>query len=326
MATLAARWAIRDASRARAIPYLLQCNFATTTLNDDDAGRNGSDKNTTASTASSSTASTASTSTSSTIDFGFQNVARDEKQNLVRQVFSSVAPSYDVMNDLMSGGLHRLWKDRLVEMLAPFPGAKHVDVAGGTGDVAFRVLRAIQAAEGLRSTPVDSTVEGRGHVTVFDINPEMLEEGKKKAQNAPDLDLDRLTFVEGSAEDLPFEDDAFDSYTIAFGIRNVTNRQAALAEAYRVLKPGGRFMCLEFSKVTVPGLQQVYDEYSFRVIPEVGKLVAGDADSYRYLVESIRMFPDQETFKTMIEDAQFQMVRYENLTAGVVAVHSGIKA
>jgi len=318
MATLAARWAIRDACRARAIPYLLQCNFATTTtLNDDDAGRNGSDKNTTAS---------SSTSSSSTIDFGFQNVARDEKQNLVRQVFSSVAPSYDVMNDLMSGGLHRLWKDRLVEMLAPFPGAKHVDVAGGTGDVAFRVLRAIQAAEGLRSTPVDSTVERRGHVTVFDINPEMLEEGKKKAQNAPDLDLDRLTFVEGSAEELPFEDDAFDSYTIAFGIRNVTNRQEALAEAYRVLKPGGRFMCLEFSKVTVPGLQQVYDEYSFRVIPEVGKLVAGDADSYRYLVESIRMFPDQETFKTMIEDAQFQMVRYENLSAGVVAVHSGIKA
>lgn len=262
-------------------------------------------------------------SSSSTTDFGFQHVERDQKQNLVRQVFSSVAPSYDVMNDLMSGGLHRMWKDRLVEMLAPFPGTKHIDVAGGTGDVAFRVLRAIQGAEGLRN--VCDTSEGPvGSVTVFDINREMLEEGKKKAKNAANLDLRRLKWVEGSAEELPFDDNTFDSYTIAFGIRNVTNRQAALMEAHRVLKPGGRFLCLEFSKVTIPGLQQIYDEYSFRVIPEVGRLVAGDADSYRYLVESIRMFPGQEEFKEMIEAAQFQSVTYENLTAGVVAIHSGI--
>jgi 2-methoxy-6-polyprenyl-1,4-benzoquinol methylase len=257
------------------------------------------------------------------IDFGFRTIDRQEKQNLVRQVFSSVAPSYDVMNDLMSGGLHRLWKDRLVEMLAPFPGTKHIDVAGGTGDVAFRVLRAIQDAESLRNEANGSGEQLEGGVTVFDINPEMLEEGKKKAANSR-LDLKRLEWVEGSAEKLPFDDDTFDSYTIAFGIRNVTDRKAALSEAYRVLKPGGRFLCLEFSKVTVPGLQQLYDEYSFRIIPEVGKLVAGDAESYRYLVESIRMFPSQEEFKELIENAQFQMVDYENLTAGVVAVHSGI--
>lgn len=264
-----------------------------------------------------------SSASTSTIDFGFQSVARGEKQNLVRQVFSSVAPSYDVMNDLMSGGLHRLWKDRLVEMLAPFPGTKHIDVAGGTGDVAFRVLRAIQGAEGLLSAE-NEYKNRRGGVTVFDINPEMLEEGKKKAKKAADLDQERLDFVEGSAEELPFDDNSFDSYTIAFGIRNVTNREAALAEAHRVLKPGGRFLCLEFSKVTVPILQEIYDEYSFRVIPEVGKLVAGDAESYKYLVESIRMFPDQESFKRMIEDARFQMVNYENITGGVVAVHSGL--
>ena len=264
-----------------------------------------------------------SASSSSTIDFGFQHVQKDQKQNLVRQVFSSVAPSYDVMNDLMSGGLHRVWKDRLVEMLAPFPGSKHIDVAGGTGDVAFRVLRAIQGAEDLRNA-TGLSQDQKGSVTVFDINPEMLEEGKKKAKKAKDLGAHRLAWVEGSAEELPFDDNAFDSYTIAFGIRNVTNRPAALAEAYRVLRPGGRFLCLEFSKVTVPGLQQIYDEYSFRVIPEVGKLVAGDAESYRYLVESIRMFPGQEEFKEMIEEARFQAVGYENLTAGVVAIHSGI--
>mmetsp|Transcript_14908 Transcript_14908/g.42454 ORF Transcript_14908/g.42454 Transcript_14908/m.42454 type:complete len:327 (+) Transcript_14908:30-1010(+) len=262
-------------------------------------------------------------SPSATTDFGFQHVQADQKQNLVRQVFSSVAPSYDVMNDLMSGGLHRMWKDRLVEMLAPFPGSMHIDVAGGTGDVAFRVLRAIQGAEGLRDAS-ESPEDRKGGVTVFDINPEMLEEGKKKANKATDLATHRLSWVEGSAEELPFDDNTFDSYTIAFGIRNVTNRSTALAEAYRVLRPGGRFLCLEFSKVTVPGLQQIYDEYSFRVIPEVGKLVAGDAESYRYLVESIRMFPGQEEFKEMIEAAQFQSVGYENLTAGVVAIHSGI--
>lgn len=255
------------------------------------------------------------------IDFGFQSIEREEKQNLVRQVFSSVAPSYDIMNDLMSGGLHRLWKDRLVEMLAPFPGMKHIDVAGGTGDVAFRVLRAMEGAESLQNGQGSTS---RGHVTIFDINREMLDQGFQKAKNLS-LDKSRLEWVEGSAENLPFEENSFDSYTIAFGIRNVTNRDAALSEAFRVLKPGGRFMCLEFSKVIVPGLQHLYDEYSFRIIPEIGRLVAGDAASYKYLVESIRMFPDQETFSTMIKKAGFSMVTYENLTAGVTAIHSGVK-
>jgi 2-methoxy-6-polyprenyl-1,4-benzoquinol methylase len=255
------------------------------------------------------------------IDFGFQSIEKEEKQNLVRQVFSSVAPSYDIMNDLMSGGLHRLWKDRFVEMLSPFPGMRHIDVAGGTGDVAFRVLKAIEGAESL---PNDQTSSSRGHVTIFDINPAMLEQGIKKAERSG-LDESRLEWVEGSAEELPFEENSFDSYTIAFGIRNVTNRDAALTEAFRVLKPGGRFLCLEFSKLVVPGLQHLYDEYSFRVIPELGRFVAGDSDSYKYLIESIRMFPDQEKFSKMIRDAGFSMVSYENLTAGVTAIHSGIK-
>lgn len=255
------------------------------------------------------------------IDFGFQTIEKEEKQNLVRQVFSSVAPSYDIMNDLMSGGLHRLWKDRFVEMLAPFPGMKHIDVAGGTGDVAFRVLKAMEGAESLQSAQDSSS---RGHVTIFDINPEMLDQGLQKAVNYG-LDTSRLEWVEGSAENLPFEESSFDSYTIAFGIRNVTNRDAALSEAFRVLKPGGRFLCLEFSKLVVPGLQQIYDEYSFRVIPEIGRIVAGDADSYKYLVESIRMFPDQDKFCEMIREAGFSMVTYENLTAGVTAIHSGVK-
>lgn len=258
---------------------------------------------------------------SETIDFGFQTIEKQEKQNLVRNVFNSVAPSYDVMNDLMSGGLHRLWKDKMVEMLAPYPGMNHIDVAGGTGDVAFRVLRAMEGAEGLQS---DQGSSGEGQVTIFDINPEMLNQGLKKAKKLG-LDLDRLKWVEGSAENLPFEDNSFDSYTIAFGIRNVTNRDAALSEAFRILKPGGRFLCLEFSKVVIPGLRHIYDEYSFRIIPEIGRLVAGDADSYKYLVESIRMFPDQARFSEMISNAGFSMVTHENLSAGVTAVHSAVK-
>ena len=258
---------------------------------------------------------------------------REEKQTLVGQVFKNVAPSYDVMNDLMSGGLHRLWKDRLVESLSPFPGMRHLDVAGGTGDVAFRVLRAIRDAEKLRdaasrldpiaaSSATTPAMPAVGSVVVCDINAAMLKEGERKAA-AQGIDLSSMEFIEGNAEDLPFPDSYFDSYTIAFGIRNVTDRMKALQEARRVLKPGGRFLCLEFSKVAVPGLQQFYDLYSFNVIPAMGKLVAGDAESYKYLVESIRMFPDQEEFAKMIEDAGFR-VRYENMTAGVVAVHSGI--
>ncbi|KXZ41514.1 hypothetical protein GPECTOR_421g282 [Gonium pectorale] len=306
---------------------------------------------------------------------GFRQVPRDAKTGLVGQVFSSVASSYDVMNDLMSGGLHRLWKDRLVESLRPFPGQQHLDVAGGTGDVAFRVLRAVRAAEvqerlaaaaaGRNSAggrgrppaapassaaaaepsgreaaqqsqqqqqqpgPSSAGVAGSlvpGRVTVCDINPDMLRVGQQKAAAASDLAGDSgLSFVEGNAESLPFEDASFDSYTIAFGIRNVTDRPAALREALRVLKPGGRFMCMEFSTVTQPGLRELYDAYSFAVIPRIGGLVAGDAGSYQYLVESIRQFPDQETFARMIEDAGFRAVTYENLTAGVVAIHSGFK-
>lgn len=224
------------------------------------------------------------------------------------------------MNDLMSGGLHRLWKDHLVQSLAPFAGQRHLDVAGGTGDVAFRVLRGIRDSE----ARITSTgTKCLGSVVVCDINTAMLKEGERKAASQG-IDATSIEWVEGNAENLPFEDRAFDSYTIAFGIRNVTDRPAALREARRVLRPGGRFLCLEFSKVIVPGLQQLYDVYSFRVIPEIGRVVAGDAESYRYLVESIRMFPGQEEFASMVREAGFRAVMYENLTAGVVAIHSGV--
>ena len=288
--------------------------------------------------------------TSSALQFaGFTEVPREQKQSLVGQVFSNVAPSYDIMNDLMSGGLHRLWKDRFVESLAPFPGMRHLDVAGGTGDVAFRVFRAIRDAERLRnaaerlSSPSQTSSQSSqssssssfpsssfpsvgsvGSVVVCDINAEMLKEGERKAA-AQGINAASMSFIEGNAEQLPFPDASFDAYTIAFGIRNVTDREAALHEAYRILRPGGRFLCLEFSKVVVPGLQQIYDAYSFNVIPALGQLVAGDSESYRYLVESIRMFPGQEEFKGMIEGSGFGGVGYENLTGGVVAIHSGVK-
>lgn len=261
---------------------------------------------------------------------GYTEVPYDRKQTLVGQVFSNVAPSYDVMNDLMSGGLHRLWKDRLVESLAPFPGMRHIDVAGGTGDVAFRVYNAIRDAERLRDRALQSIQQecnedrGVGSVTVCDINEQMLKEGEGKAA-AQGINLASLEFVVGNAEQLPFPDALFDGYTIAFGIRNVTDRGAALREAFRVLKPGGRFLCLEFSRVHVPVLQQLYDAYSFNVIPAMGKLVAGDAESYKYLVESIRMFPGQEEWADMVREAGFSGVRYENMTGGVVAIHSGVK-
>eukprot|EP00199_Chlamydomonas_sp_CCMP681_P002010 CAMPEP_0119108682 /NCGR_PEP_ID=MMETSP1180-20130426/15601_1 /TAXON_ID=3052 ORGANISM="Chlamydomonas cf sp, Strain CCMP681" /NCGR_SAMPLE_ID=MMETSP1180 /ASSEMBLY_ACC=CAM_ASM_000741 /LENGTH=347 /DNA_ID=CAMNT_0007094327 /DNA_START=9 /DNA_END=1052 /DNA_ORIENTATION=+ len=298
-----------------------------------------------------------------TIDFGFREVEREQKVGLVGQVFSSVASSYDVMNDLMSVGMHRLWKDQLVEALRPFPGMHHLDVAGGTGDVAFRVLRAIRAAEAHRPSSNTSpspqgpgsssrpgagaspgsnnnsspqggqsgtnSGRGRGSVVVCDINAKMLEEGRKKALAATDLAEELgvgLQFVEGNAEMLPqFSDASFDSYTIAFGIRNVTDRAAALREAHRVLKPGGRFLCLEFSTVSQPALRQLYDAYSFAVIPRIGGLVAGDEQSYQYLVESIRQFPDQDVWAGMIEDAGFKAVGYENILGGVVAMHHGYK-
>lgn len=243
------------------------------------------------------------------VAFGFRQVGEQEKQQLVNEVFSKVAERYDQMNDLMSAGLHRLWKDDLVAMLNPPRGQgvfSHLDVAGGTGDVAFRILRA--GGPNVR-------------VTLADISPEMVGEGRKRAE--ADGLLGRCTFSVGNAETLPFPDKSFDGYTIAFGIRNVTHIDRALAEAFRVLKPGGRFLCLEFSQVDVPLLDGIYDAYSFTVIPAVGKVVTGDGHPYRYLVESIRTFPKQDEFKSMIEDAGFANVTYRNLTGGVVAIHSG---
>jgi demethylmenaquinone methyltransferase / 2-methoxy-6-polyprenyl-1,4-benzoquinol methylase len=236
--------------------------------------------------------------------FGFARVGEGAKQGLVNEVFARVAPRYDVMNDLMSGSLHRLWKDDLVSWLAPPRSAAPyvlLDVAGGTGDVALRALHA--------SGPGASAV-------ICDISSEMIEAGRRRAGG------ERLSFVRGNAEALPFAKGRFDAYTVAFGMRNLTHLEAALAEAFRVLKPGGRFLCLEFSAVEVPLLDRLYEAYSFNAIPALGRLVAGDSASYRYLVESIRRFPDQENFTHLIENAGFERVRYRNLSGGIAAIHS----
>ncbi|HET7717335.1 MAG TPA: bifunctional demethylmenaquinone methyltransferase/2-methoxy-6-polyprenyl-1,4-benzoquinol methylase UbiE [Bauldia sp.] len=242
--------------------------------------------------------------------YGFRDVDLAEKQGLVDGVFNRVAPRYDLMNDLMSGGMHRLWKDALVSRLAP-PRRPHrsyrvLDVAGGTGDIAFRVAARSEGAE----------------ITVADINAEMLAVGRERA--ARQL-VRGVSFVEANAEALPFPRGRFDAVTIAFGIRNVPRIDAALAEVLRVLKPGGRFLCLEFSAVDVAWLDRIYDLYSFNVIPRLGEIVAGDAESYRYLVESIRRFPNQARFAAMIEGAGFERVEYQNLSGGIAAIHSGWK-
>ena len=241
--------------------------------------------------------------------FGFRQVPLADKQGLVDDVFHKVARRYDLMNDLMSGGLHRAWKDILVTAVNPPKGGRPfalLDVAGGTGDIA---MRAVQAGG-------DAT-----HVTVLDINSDMLNVGRERAQKRG---LDHaLTFVEGNAETLSLPDKSFDAYTIAFGIRNVPRIDAALKEAWRVLKPGGHFLCLEFSSVDVPGLETLYELYSFNVIPQIGRAVTGDAESYRYLVESIRNFPKPELFAAMIRDAGFGRVSYQSLSGGIVALHSG---
>jgi demethylmenaquinone methyltransferase/2-methoxy-6-polyprenyl-1,4-benzoquinol methylase len=244
-----------------------------------------------------------------TTHFGYRDVPLGEKQTLVNEVFHSVASRYDLMNDLMSAGLHRVWKDIMINTLNPprsdAPFAL-LDVAGGTGDISFRAARA--AGHGFRST-------------VCDINPDMLAVGRERAARNH-LD-DRVDFVEGNAEALSFPDRAFDAYTIAFGIRNVPRIDLALREAYRVLKPGGRFLCLEFSTVDVPGLDRIYDLFSFKVIPPLGRMITGDADSYRYLVESIRKFPKPGAFAEMIGDAGFSRATWQSLSGGIVALHSG---
>jgi demethylmenaquinone methyltransferase/2-methoxy-6-polyprenyl-1,4-benzoquinol methylase len=242
-----------------------------------------------------------------TTHFGFETVPESEKAGRVRGVFSSVASKYDIMNDVMSMGIHRVWKDAMMDWLAPRPGQTLLDVAGGTGDISFRFLKRA----------------GYGHATVLDLTESMLVEGRKRAEAAQMADS--LDWVTGDAMALPFADNSFDVYTISFGIRNVTRPQEALNEAFRVLRPGGRLMVLEFSQLPNPALQKAYDLYSFNVIPRMGQAIANDRDSYQYLVESIRNFPDQETFMGMVRAAGFENAKYRNLTMGVAALHSGWK-
>ncbi|XP_074642471.1 2-methoxy-6-polyprenyl-1,4-benzoquinol methylase, mitochondrial-like [Tubulanus polymorphus] len=270
-----------------------------------------------------------------TTHFGFTTVKEEEKQEKVYDVFENVATRYDLMNDAMSAGVHRLWKDHFIRRLNPTPQTKLVDVAGGTGDIAFRFQQYIQApvTHIADTTPsiidpettedVDIKDSSESLITVVDINQAMLDVGKQKALNKGFTH--GMRWIQGNAENLPLESDSFDAYTIAFGIRNCTHVDKVLQDAYRVLKPGGRFMCLEFSEVTNSALRSVYDLYSFQVIPVMGQILAGDWKSYQYLVESIRKFPNQEEFKEMIEDAGFRFATFENLTFGVAAIHSGFK-
>ena len=246
-------------------------------------------------------------STGRTTHFGFKDVAEDDKAGMVHGVFTNVASKYDIMNDVMSMGIHRVWKDALMDWLVPRDGQRLLDVAGGTGDVAFRFLGRAPGAS----------------ATVLDMTESMLIEGQKRAEASQMAE--KLDWIVGDAMALPFEDNTFDRYTISFGIRNVTRIPDALAEAFRVLKPGGRLMVLEFSQLPNDGLQKLYDLYSFNVIPRMGQLIAGDRDSYQYLVESIRRFPDQETFAAMIRDAGFEQVSFRNLSMGIAALHSGWK-
>ncbi len=246
-------------------------------------------------------------STEKRTHFGARNVREDEKAGLVHGVFTNVASRYDVMNDVMSVGIHRLWKEAMMDWLAPRAGQRLLDVAGGTGDISFRFLKRAERAEAV----------------VLDLTESMLKEGRKRAE-AEELSS-QLDWVTGDAMALPFEDNTFDIYTISFGIRNVTRIEDALTEAYRVLRPGGRLMVLEFSQLPVDGMQKLYDLYSFNVIPRMGELIANDRDSYQYLVESIRNFPDQDKFANMISTAGFEQVKYRNLSMGIAALHSGWK-
>ena len=243
-----------------------------------------------------------------TVSFGYEDISADEKTARVGAVFSSVARNYDVMNDAMSGGMHRLWKDRFVRRVKPQPGEAFLDMAGGTGDIAFRL-----AAAG-------------ADVTVSDINQDMLDVGIERApKKMGKRGIDGLVWSRQNAEELTFPDRFFDGYTIAFGIRNVTRIDKALAEAHRVLRYGGRFYCLEFSTTEWPGFKEAYDLYSHRLVPKLGEAIAGDGDSYRYLIESIRRFPPMREFESMIHAAGFAQTRVEQLLGGLVAIHSGWK-
>ena len=241
---------------------------------------------------------------SDTVSFGYADVLPEEKTARVGDVFRSVAARYDLMNDAMSGGMHRLWKDRFVRRVKPREGEAILDMAGGTGDIGFRLARSGAA------------------VTIADINPAMLEIGIERARRRG---IEGIVWAEENAEALSFADARFDAYTIAFGIRNVTDIPRALREAHRVLKRGGRFFCLEFSTTEWPGFREAYDAYSHRLVPRIGRLLAGDAESYRYLVESIRRFPDMPAFEAMVREAGFARTSAEPLLGGLVAIHSGWK-
>ena len=244
------------------------------------------------------------------VPFGYRDVPAPDKAGMVREVFSSVAVRYDLMNDLMSGGVHRLWKDTMVEWLNPQPGWRVLDVAGGTGDIAFRIAEAVRRRG------------GEAGITVCDINAEMVGEGVARAR---DKGEGAIAWIVGDAEALPVPDASVDAYTIAFGIRNVTHIDRALSEAARVLKPGGRFLCLEFSRVEAPGLDALYDRFSFAVLPRLGEMVAKDSDAYRYLAESIRRFPPQNAFAKMIGKAGLSRVKVRNMAGGIAALHSAWK-